>query len=82
MDENTKKVLATMPMDIINEVTHKICVGISKKSLSYRQAEALLEYAKDRLKDMKMRDYSPPKGCGDSSTSNEKSETEKASSAG
>jgi hypothetical protein len=55
MDERTAvKILQGINDDTRREITASICKLLIENGLSFRQAEALLDYAKDRLKDARM----------------------------
>lgn len=54
MNDQTIKVLETVPSEQLKEIPNALCNQLINKGLSFRQAEALLEYAKDLLKGAKI----------------------------
>lgn len=48
---NYKETLRGVNRDAMNETIRSICMSLVKKGFSFRQAEAILELAKERLKD-------------------------------
>lgn len=55
--ENTKSLhslLEGIPDDRARDLSNQICKLLVNTGLSFRQAESLLEYTKDRLKDAKI----------------------------
>lgn len=49
-----KEILMGVKPDIQEEAIRNICGALVEKGLSFRQAEALLDIAKERLKDAKI----------------------------
>lgn len=49
-----EKILTGVKTDTIDEIIRSICLPLIGKGLSFRQAECLLEMAKERLKDAKI----------------------------
>lgn len=54
MNDQTINVLKTIPSDQLREISRELCNQLINKGLSFGQAEALLEYAKDLLKGAKI----------------------------
>lgn len=45
------KILREVKPDVIDAAVKAICLSVIRKGLSFRQAEAILDIAKERLKD-------------------------------